>query len=235
MFFPSAFHPLYFFRLGAHYRETGRVGTEQDINVANIIMHENYEYPLKSSNDIALIKLAKPAVLAEGVGLACMPDIVHPLPYNDVSKKCWITGWGRLSSGGQTPNSLMQVSLPLVSQQRCVNAYPGEVDDSMLCAGLDKGGVDTCQGDSGGPLVCEFNGTWYLEGATSWGHGCAQPLEYGVYAKVRYFKTWIIKNVDNVYSPPAPAQNQTTSSIGSVRVSIRLLSSQDRMMTYCMK
>ena len=209
---------MYIFRLGAHYSKNGSVGTEQDINVAKIIIHENYTCPLTYSNDIALIKLACPAVLGEGVGLACMPDIVHPLPYNDVSKKCWITGWGSLSYQGQTPNSLMQASLPLVSQQRCVNTYPGEVEDSNLCAGLDEGGVDACQGDSGGPLVCEFNSTWYLEGVTSWGEECGQPGKYGVYAKVRYFKTWISKNMDTVYPPAAPLQNQETSSIGKVRL-----------------
>ena len=46
---------------------------------------------------------------------------------------------------------------------RCLKSYPNGIDDSMLCAGLDKGGVDACQGDSGGPLVCEYNGQWFLE------------------------------------------------------------------------
>ena len=61
----------------------------------------------------------------------------------------------------------------------------------MICAGLDAGGVDACQGDSGGPMVCEFGGKWYLEGATSWGYGCAVANYYGVYAKVRNMKTWV--------------------------------------------
>lgn len=74
---------------------------------------------------------------------------------------------------------------------RCLKGYPNMIHDSMLCAGLDKGGVDACQGDSGGPLVCQYNGRWFLEGATSWDHGCAGPMKYGVYAKVRYVKSWI--------------------------------------------
>ncbi len=199
---------LYFVRLGAHYRTSGSVGTEQDIDVAKIIMHESYETPNSDSNDIALIKLVSPADLGVGVGLVCLPDTGHQLPVDNVNKKCWITGWGRLSSGGSSPNSLMQASVPLVSKQRCINAYPGKIDDSMLCAGLDIGGVDTCQGDSGGPLVCEFNGTWYLEGVTSWGYGCARPGKYGVYAKVRNLKPWLLSNV------VPPTQNQSSSALG---------------------
>ncbi len=180
--------------MGAHYLN-GCVGTEQDIEVAEIIMHESYETPLSNSNDIALIKLASPAGLGEGVGLVCLPDTGHQLPFDNLNKKCWITGWGSLHSDGPKPNTLMQASVPLVSKQRCTSAYPGEIDDSMLCAGFDEGGVDACQDDSGGPLVCEFNGTWYLEGVTSWGYGCAEPNKFGVYAKVRNFKSWLSTNM----------------------------------------
>ena len=108
----------------------------------------------------------------------------------------------------------MQASLPLVSKQRCINSHPGRIDESMLCAGLDEGGVDTCQGDSGGPLVCEFDGTWYLEGVTSWGYGCAYPGKYGVYAKVRNFKSWLSSNMYTVVPPTLPPQNHSSSALG---------------------
>ncbi|KAL9986065.1 hypothetical protein ACROYT_G000134 [Oculina patagonica] len=201
-------------RLGAHYLTNGSVGTEQDIGVAEIIMHENYQTPLRESNDIALIQLASPAYLGKGVGLVCLPDSDHHLPFDNLNKKCWITGWGRLSSGGSQPNTLQQASVPLVSKQRCTSAFPGYIDDSMLCAGLDEGGVDACQGDSGGPLVCEFNGTWYLEGVTSWGYGCALPNYYGVYAKVRNFKSWLTTKMYAITAPPIVSpQNQSSAAL----------------------
>ena len=171
-------------------------------------MHENYKTPKHHSNDIALLNLASSAELGVGVGLVCLPDTGHQLPSDDLTKRCWITGWGHLSFWGSSPNTLRQASLPLVSKQRCENAYPGDIDDSMLCAGLDGGGVDTCQGDSGGPLVCEYNGTWYLEGVTSWGYGCASPKFYGVYAKVRALRSWILTNIYTVVAPNASSQNQ---------------------------
>ncbi|XP_078356741.1 CUB and peptidase domain-containing protein 1-like [Oculina patagonica] len=163
-------------RMGAHGKYI-KVGTEQDIKVEEIIVHPNYKKPKSESNDIALLKLDKPAKLGKGVGLVCMPDPGLPLPVDDPNRKCWITGWGKLAFQGASAKNLMQVDVPLHSNARCKAKFyrSSQIDESMLCAGLEEGGVDSCQGDSGGPLVCEYNGKWYLEGATSWGVGCADP------------------------------------------------------------
>ena len=122
------------------------------------------------------------------VNLVCLPSGV-PAPTDGT--RCWITGWGRLTSVGAKPVNLMQATVPIASRARCERAYPGEIDDSMICAGLDQGGVDTCQGDSGGPMVCETGGRYYLQGVTSWGYGCASPGKFGVYAKVTYVLNWL--------------------------------------------
>lgn len=81
--------------------------------------------------------------------------------------------------------------MPIVGRNRCEWAYLGRIHDSMICAGLDRGGIDSCQGDSGGPMVCETGGRYYLHGATSWGYGCAAKGKFGVYAKVKYLMSWI--------------------------------------------
>lgn len=132
--------------------------------------------------------------MGKGIGVVCLDDNEYDLPINKHSK-CYITGWGKLSSGGGQPDVLMQASVPLVSKEKCLKTYPNQIDDSVLCAGLDKGGVDACQGDSGGPLVCEHHHHWYLEGATSWRWGCAKPGKYDVYAKVRHFRRWIMDTI----------------------------------------
>ena len=180
--------------MGAHYRQSGITGKEQDFKVTKILIHKRYNAKT-NRYDVALLKLAQPVKIGQGVDLVCLPDLNLPLPIDDPGKKCFITGWGTLSAGGSQPNKLMQASVPLVSADRCKKAYPGQIHKTMLCAGLDKGGVDSCQGDSGGPLVCEFNGRWYLEGATSWGYGCAAPKKYGVYASIRFHNRWIKKKM----------------------------------------
>lgn len=143
-----------------------------------------------NENDIALIKLEQKANLGPGVGLICLGDDNLHLPIDDLNNQCLISGWGTLESGGEQPDALQEVLVPLVSKTRCEAAY-GSLHDSMLCAGFDQGGKDSCQGDSGGPLACSYNGKYYHEGATSWGSGCAGPNAYGVYAKTRHLKPWI--------------------------------------------
>ncbi|KAL9985662.1 hypothetical protein ACROYT_G008088 [Oculina patagonica] len=162
-------------RLGAHYRVSGSVGTEQDINVEKIITHESYHKPKTYSNDIALLKLAKPATLGRGVGLVCLSHPSNALPIDNANKKCWITGWGTLSSGGSQPNALMQASV----------WTKGEL---MLARAT---------------VVCEFNGRWYLEGATSWGYGCAAPNKFGVYANVGNLRSWVLSKMGSI-TPPTP-------------------------------
>ena len=178
-------------RLGA-YKITDAA---QEIEVEKIIMHESYHKPVSLAHDMALLKLKTPARLGNGVGLVCLPDSGNALVSG---KRCYITGWGTLASGGSQPLYLQEASVPVVSDEDCKRSYgSNKIHESMICAGLDAGGVDACQGDSGGPMVCEFSGKWYLEGATSWGHGCAAAGYYGVYAKVRNMKSWVEDKINS--------------------------------------
>lgn len=189
---PSTF----FVRMGAHYTENDAVGTEQDLNVSQIIEHESYKSPYNNSNDIALLKLASSAVLGQGVGTACLPNFANSLE----NKQCWVTGWGTQASGGEQPDVLMEAQIKIISQQRCLEAHQVGIDEGMMCAGVEEGGIDACQGDSGGPLVCDFNRIWHVEGVVSWGDGCGDQGLFGVYAKVREFMPWISDKMNITYN-----------------------------------
>ncbi|XP_037889720.1 trypsin-like isoform X2 [Glossina fuscipes] len=90
---------------------------------------------------------------------------------------------------GQTSKVLLAGQVPIIKYTECCENY-GNLPQSMLCAGyMREGGIDACQGDSGGPLEC--NGQ--LVGIVSWGNGCAEPGNPGVYTNVSGFYEWILK------------------------------------------
>lgn len=73
------------------------------------------------------------------------------------------------------------------------------ITDNMLCAGVEKGGLDACQGDSGGPLLvknADLN-TFHLAGVVSWGEGCAREGYPGIYTRVSQYVQWIEENTQD--------------------------------------
>jgi len=168
---------------------------------ANLVMkHPGYN-SRTMVNDIALVRVESAFELNSCVGTICLPE-------EDVTsgQSCWITGWGTLSSGGGQPKTMQEAKVEIISNDDCMDNYDyaaGEILPSMICAqGSAKGSpTDACQGDSGGPLVCETDGTWYINGATSWGYGCASEVHPGVWARVHMFRDWIEESMANPVEP----------------------------------
>lgn len=152
-----------------------------------VIVHPKYNSS-NIDNDFALVQLAQEsartpvAIQTEEIAI---PEAEAEAPIATTA------GWGAVREGGAASNVLLKVDVPLVSEARCLKAYPGEITSAMICAGLDAGGKDSCQGDSGGPLVTDEKGQVTLSGVVSWGEGCARKMKYGVYAKVSSAQKWI--------------------------------------------
>jgi len=178
--------------------------------------HPQYNSPSRVSNDLLLLKLDRPFDLGECVNTACLPS-VSP----QVGAKCWITGWGTLSSAGRRPNILQEAAVDIKSNAECKSAYGSTaITEDMVCANGNNNGetTDACQGDSGGPLVCEEDGQWFVQGATSWGNGCANPAYPGVWSRVSHNQEWVtqISGVQPPGAAPTPAPPPTPGPPPSV-------------------
>nr|AAX47960.1 prophenoloxidase activating factor serine proteinase [Scylla serrata] len=182
-------------------------GVTRLVSVQDITVHPDYNSRTLDS-DIALITLSETLDLTQHKELrpVCLPA--------DDSKTyagmmATATGWGTLQSGGERPDILNEVSVPIL-EPSCPEM---DITENMLCAGLEEGGKDTCgleeggkdtcqgdsggpphdtcQGDSGGPLYVEENSVRVQVGITSWGYGCADANSPGVYARVSKYVSWI--------------------------------------------
>lgn len=175
-------------RAGSSYHANGGV-TRQ---VRRTIEHEDFHIPYGYNNDVGLLLLADALVYGLGIQSIPMADSAATVR---ADSNGMVSGWGYMQQNAWSiPDRLQAVSLPIVEQQQCVDAFararpwPAVVTGQMLCAGFyETGGKDACNGDSGGPLVVDG----VLHGVVSWGHGCAQPFLPGVYARVSWFREWI--------------------------------------------
>jgi uncharacterized repeat protein (TIGR01451 family) len=170
----------------------------QQLKVAEIIVHENYDDWI-IDNDIALLRLASPVTLEAVQGLTVsLVSLVSADVGSLEGITATVTGWGdRSGDGVDFPETLHQVQVPIITNSQCESWYDSSwyPDDwttvNMLCAAFEEGGKDACQGDSGGPLVIPDNQGWKLAGIVSWGMGCAGPYQPGVYTRVSQYIAWI--------------------------------------------
>lgn len=176
-------------RLGEHQVDSGSE-TFHTINstVAEIFVHEDYD-EITVDNDIGLVKLSSPVTFTDQIAPACLPFKFPKATFN--GRMATVTGWGTTTYQGTVSNILQEISLPVVGKAQCENfsSVAGSLTDNMFCT--YEAGKDSCQGDSGGPLVYEQTGRQYLIGVVSWGKGCAQVDNPGVYAKVNNYLGWI--------------------------------------------
>jgi len=139
-------------------------------------------------NDFSILTLSSPVTFSNAVKPACLPSSTSDY----AGQVAVVSGWGTLSSGGNQPTVLNDVSVTVQSNQDCNSAYGGDITSNMICAA--DAGKDSCQGDSGGPMTVLEGGRYSLVGVVSWGYGCANPSYPGVYARVTAQMDWIKAN-----------------------------------------
>ncbi|XP_073510799.1 acrosin [Phyllobates terribilis] len=190
---------VYSLRLVFGGNQLSLFGPEVEIRgISQKIMHKNYD-PETEKNDIVLLSVDRPISYNRYIQPACLPRKT-----SDVSlmTDCYIAGWGVLEEEATEPSDhLQEAQVQLIPNKRCNSPswYNGAVGIYNLCAGYEKGGIDSCQGDSGGPLMCkEPNAKIFsVVGITSWGSGCAQARSPGVYTSIQYYLTWIVEKLES--------------------------------------
>ncbi|NXN96832.1 TMPS9 protease, partial [Rhinopomastus cyanomelas] len=190
----------------------GTDGTAVRVNVTRVIPHPLFS-PVTLDFDAAVLELARPLVFSKYIQPLCLPLAEQQFP---VGKRCVISGWGNLQEGNDTvPETLQKATVAIIEQETCDFLYNFSLTDQMICAGFLEGKVDSCQGDSGGPLACEVTpGVFYLAGIVSWGMGCAQPMQPGVYSRVTKLHQWILATISQSPSagPPSSLATERTSA-----------------------
>ena len=147
-------------------------------------------------NDLALLRLARPAPVPRDLVIAQPGDI--PPSGTELS----YAGWGESDVPGATvPTRLRQGSSQAYSAAACQAAlrdaqgqFPDTpaYDPSQICVGdPGVGGRGPCFGDSGGPLVWDTGTRRVLVGVVSWGVYCASPETPSVFARVSAATAWI--------------------------------------------
>lgn len=164
-------------------------------------------------NDIALLKLSRPAFSWDGsshqidsqnIAPICLPDsetcFARETP-------CVVTGWGITSLNYDRNPELQEVAVRIMANDECKmhDTYAKYVKENMVCAGFRNGKKDACAGDSGGPLMCRvidpntgvYTNNWQLFGIVSWGISCAKPNQPGVYTRVAKYADWVYNVTNN--------------------------------------
>ncbi|XP_067170983.1 serine protease 33-like [Apteryx mantelli] len=130
----------------------------QERAVAALVVHEGYR-GVEGGHDLALVRLAAPAVPGPRVGPICLPRPRHPFAFGTT---CWVTGWGDVAENVSLPagSPLQKAPVDLLSPDTCNCLYgtlrrrelarPARA--TMVCGGAPGGGRGACQvrGDAGG-------------------------------------------------------------------------------------
>lgn len=172
--------------LGMHDLEAG---DGKRVAVAQVVMHPDYYESGYETGDLALVRLAEPAVasaLVKPIGLVEQAADAAIQP----GRLAWVTGWGMVDDGSYA-SVLHEVDVPMVAEAACRPDPDAQLTGESLCAGAL--GKDSCYGDSGGPLVVGVAGAWRLAGLVSTGTTdvCGGEGNFTLYTSVPHYLDWI--------------------------------------------
>ncbi|GKY90669.1 hypothetical protein MPSEU_000040300 [Mayamaea pseudoterrestris] len=176
----------------AHAPFAGNPGVPSHISkIVSYTIHPDFD-DVTNANDLSIVTLDKP------VNVSSFKMIRLAGPYLNLweSEMVQVYGFGWTNDVTRTLDPTLQtVQLPYIPYEKCQAYYGSHVQPDMICAGYKEGGHDACNGDSGGPMIVRKGDQIFQVGVVSWGKGCGQPNQPGVYISVQFHFNWIQKTI----------------------------------------
>uniref|UniRef100_A0A182JYL3 CLIP domain-containing serine protease n=1 Tax=Anopheles christyi TaxID=43041 RepID=A0A182JYL3_9DIPT len=172
-----------------------------DVDIESMIVHKDYNRPIKFRHDIALLRMAQEIEFSDSIKPICLP--VNEEIRRKVLSKYIITGWGTTEQQSLSELLLQAIvnHVPIPECQQKMNEnflYVTLADEWQMCA-AGEGLVDSCQGDSGGPLgfSVDVAGAKFVQfGIVSAGvRSCGKESVPGIYTRVTSYMNWIVANM----------------------------------------
>ncbi|XP_049293909.1 collagenase-like [Anopheles funestus] len=191
---------------------------EDIVMASDVIVHQAF-VPNQNLNDIALVRLSRPANISNYIRLARLPNWrqADSLFLNQLAT---VSGWGAL--GQNSPeilplNNLHRVNGSVISNTACSLQFLGGIAESHVCVSTNNG--SPCQGDQGGPLTVEdADGSQTVIGVFAFISVLGCELDRpAVYTRLTPYLAWIEANSDVVIRNdfeffPTPPNPQTTTT-----------------------
>lgn len=165
-------------RAGSNDRFSGGVINQ----VVEVIVHEEYGNFL---NDLALLRLETPFIYSSSIQAIALPKQNTPDDADII-----ISGWGRLTHGGDLPRYLQWNTLKSLSRDECQQRI-NYGQPNILCL-IHEPNNGACNGDSGGPAHYN-NEIVGIAGFVYGGCGSSNPDGY---ARVYSFVDWINERIE---------------------------------------
>lgn len=131
-------------RLGdVDFRRDDEPSSPVNFKVSEIRAHKQFSR-VGFYNDIAILKLDKPARKSKYIIPLCLP----PQQLRNekfAGKKTTVVGWGTTYYGGKESTVQRQAVLPIWRNEDCNDAYFQPITANFICAGYSQGGTDACQ------------------------------------------------------------------------------------------
>lgn len=168
------------------------IGSGREVrSVSHIYPHDHYNLNT-NNNDLAILRLANPINLPHNtIEEAILHERIVPEGLD-----CLFSGWGAANNNSDVLNvNKMVITAPITNRLTCnALANAGQIQEQMICAGNTLGAGTppivqqaVCRGNVGGGLYC--NGM--VSGILSFGLGCGNPNQPGVYIQPRFYMPWI--------------------------------------------